>query len=162
MYACGPMALKSWEQYEQLRLRGVAMLHEGLSPTEVAAALEVGRATVYRWKSRGRGKGAPIRPSGRKLALTARRCRQLERILERGAVAYGFSTEMWTGKRIAQVIKERFGVQYHFKSIPYLLKSLGWSWQKPEGQATERDEAAIARWVWYKWPRIKKSEKKRA
>jgi len=151
------MALKSWEQQEQLRLRGVAMLREGLSPTEISRGLDVARLTVYRWQSRGRGKGASIGRSGRKPALSARQRRQLERILERGAVAYGFVTEVWTGKRIAQVIRERFGIRYHFKSIPPLLHAWGWSWQKPQKKASERNDEAVARWVRYKWPRIKKS-----
>jgi transposase len=151
------MALKPWEQHEQLRLRGVAMLKEGLSPTRIARELDVARLTVYRWKSRGRGKGANIKPTGRKPELTARQCRQLERILEKGAVESGFATEVWTGKRIAQVIWDRLGVRYHFKSIPYLLHSLGWSWQKPQKEALERDNVAVRRWVRYKWPRIKKS-----
>ena len=153
------MALKKWEQQERLRLRGVAMLQEGLSPTRIARELGVARLTVYRWKSRGQGKGAKIAPSGRKPALPLRQCRQLERILERGAVAWGFATEVWTGRRIAQVIWQRFGVRYHFKSIPALLQSLGWSWQKPQKRASERDERAVARWVRWRWPRIKKSPK---
>ena len=153
------MALKMWEQQEQLRLRGVAMLREGLSPTEISRRLGVARLTVYRWKSRGRGKGAKIERSGRKPALSVRQRRQLERILERGAVAYGFPTDVWTGKRIARAIRERFGIDYHFKSIPALLHALGWSWQKPQTRAIERNERAVASWVRYKWPRIKKKPK---
>lgn len=34
---------------------------------------------------------------------------------------------------------------------------LGWSCQKPERRALQRDEEAIARWKRYTWPRIKKS-----
>lgn len=150
------MALKKWETQEQLRLRGVAMINEGLSPTKIARELGVARLTVYRWKSRGTGKGAN-QPTGRKPALAAKQRRQLEKILERGAVNYGFTTEVWTGKRIAQVVRDRFGVDYHFKSIPYLLHLLGWSWQKPQKKALERDDSAVARWARYKWPRIKKS-----
>jgi transposase len=37
-----------------------------------------------------------------------------------------------------------------------LVGRLGWSLQRPERQARERDEEAIARWVAYEWPRIKK------
>jgi hypothetical protein len=33
---------------------------------------------------------------------------------------------------------------------------LGWSCQKPERRAVERDEVAIARWMQQDWPRIKK------
>jgi transposase len=64
---------------------------------------------------------------------------------------------VWTGKRIAQVIRARFGIAYHFKSIPPLLRGWGWSWQKPQKKASERNDAAVAHWVRYKWPRIKKS-----
>jgi transposase len=36
-----------------------------------------------------------------------------------------------------------------------LTQRLGWSLQRPERQAKERDEEAIARWVAHEWPRIK-------
>lgn len=133
------------------------MLREGFSPTEIARQFGVARTTLYRWQWRGRGKGAPIKPSGRKPALNPMQRRQLEKILEKGAVAYGFATELWTGTRIAQVIRERLGVDYHFKSIPYRLHAWGWSGQKPHKRAVERDDDAVRRWVRYTWPRIKKS-----
>ena len=151
------MALKQYEQQEQTRLRGVAMLRAGMSPTEISRRLGVARLTVYRWQARGRGQGAHIQPSGRKPAITLRQRRELEKILERGAVAAGFPTEVWTGRRIAQVLWQRFGIQYHFKAIPLLLRAWGWSWQKPHKQALERDPARVERWVREQWPRIKKS-----
>ncbi|MEU7989446.1 winged helix-turn-helix domain-containing protein [Streptosporangium canum] len=33
---------------------------------------------------------------------------------------------------------------------------LGWSLQRPERRAVERDESAIARWVAIEWPWIKR------
>jgi transposase len=33
--------------------------------------------------------------------------------LAKGATAFGFIGEVWTTKRIAAIIKERFGVSYH-------------------------------------------------
>jgi hypothetical protein len=33
---------------------------------------------------------------------------------------------------------------------------LGWSCQRPERKARERNEEAIRRWVRHRWPRIKK------
>ena len=46
---------------------------------------------------------------------------------------------------------------YHRDHIGRLLHSLGWSVQKPERRALERDEEAIARWKRKDWPRIKKT-----
>ena len=35
------------------------------------------------------------------------------------------------------------------------MHGLGWSHQKPERRAGERDEQAIARWMRTQWPRVK-------
>lgn len=62
-----------------------------------------------------------------------------------------------TCPRIGQVILKIFGVGYHVDHIGRLLRSLGWSPQKPQRRAIERDEAAIQRWVKADWPRVKKT-----
>ena len=77
--------------------------------------------------------------------------------LLKGAKANGFPTDLWTCPRIAQVIEARYGVHYHVDHIVRLMASLGFSAQKPEKQAAERDEERIARWVALDWLRIKKS-----
>ncbi|MEU6873301.1 winged helix-turn-helix domain-containing protein [Streptomyces sp. NPDC088190] len=37
-----------------------------------------------------------------------------------------------------------------------LTDRLGWSLQRPERRAIERNESEIARWIAHEWPRIKK------
>ncbi|MFE3460103.1 winged helix-turn-helix domain-containing protein [Nocardiopsis aegyptia] len=37
-----------------------------------------------------------------------------------------------------------------------LTARLGWSLQRPQCKAAERDEDEIARWVAHEWPRIKR------
>jgi transposase len=64
---------------------------------------------------------------------------------------------LWTCPRVAQVIRREFGVRYHVDHIGRLLRSLGFTPQKPERRARERDESAIQRWVKQDWPRIKKT-----
>jgi transposase len=59
--------------------------------------------------------------------------------------------------RVVQVIQRTTGVWLSRPSAWRLLtQRLGWSLQRPERQARERDEEAIARWVAHEWPRIKK------
>jgi transposase len=81
----------------------------------------------------------------------------LENILLRGAQAAGYSTELWTLRRISEVIKKQFGVRYSTSAVWRLLVvDLKWSTQKPERRATQRDEAAIEQWKKVQWPTIKK------
>jgi len=77
-------------------------------------------------------------------------------VLQRGPPAAGYPTELWTLKRMAEVIEKKFGVRYHPGHVWRLLASLGWSCQKPERRARESDEAAIERWRRERWAHIKK------
>jgi len=53
------------------------------------------------------------------------------------------------------VIRAQFGVRYSTVGVWKLLRhGLGWSWQKPERRAIQRDEAAIAQGKRDEWPRI--------
>ena len=95
---------------------------------------------------------APGRPS--KLDTKARR--RLEQLLPKGARVSGFPTDLWTCPRVGEVIRQAFDVDYHVDHPGRPPRSLGWTPQKPERQARERDEAAIRRCVKVDWPRIKK------
>jgi transposase len=88
--------------------------------------------------------------------LSPNQKRQLEKILLRGSLAAGYSSELWTCPRVAEVIRREFGVKYHADHVWRLLRGLNWSCQKPERRARERDEKAIRRWRERDWPRIKK------
>jgi len=82
--------------------------------------------------------------------------RQLEQILLRGAPAAGFPTDLWTLARVTEVIERELGVTYHPGHVWRILTDMGWSCQKPEKRARERDEMAIARWRQEAWPRVEK------
>src|SRR5574337_1233259 len=88
--------------------------------------------------------------------LTARQRAKLLTLLLKGARAHGFSTDLWTLPRITTVITRTFGVTYHPAHVWRILRGEGWSCQKPERQARERDEAAVQRWRTERWPHIKK------
>lgn len=94
---------------------------------------------------------------GRPARLTAEQRQELESVLLKGAMAAGFPTDLWTLPRVAQVIEREFGVKYSPGHVWYILRDMGWSCQKPERRARERDEKAIATWRKDKWAEVKKS-----
>ena len=149
------------EELERRRLRALALLKEGLLPSEVARRVGVDRRSVRRWKAAARRRGeagvrakpAPGRPS----KLTAQHKRRLEALLLKGPQAAGFDTDLWTCPRVAELVQRRFGVDYHVDHVGRLLHDLGWSPQLPARHAVERDEAFIQRWTHETWPRVKKT-----
>jgi transposase len=146
---------------ESRRLQAWKLLREGVAAVDVARRLGVDRRSVRRWRAQGeRGGSAALaaRPTpGRPPRLDARQREQLVRCLLAGAQSCGFATPLWTCPRVAEVIRRQFKVRYHVDHVGRLLRGLGFTPQKPERRARERDEAAIQRWVREEWPRVKKT-----
>ena len=136
-------------ELEQRRRHAVAMLGRGVKPATVARALRVSLVSVGRWRKAacrgGRRALAAKPPPRRPWKLSPARRRQL----------------LATLARVAEVIRLRWGVRYHPSQVWRILTGLGWSCQKPESRARERDEAAVARWRRVDWPRIKKRRGRR-
>ncbi len=148
----------SQETLEKRRWRAIDLLKRGLKLSAVAAKVGSSVSSVFRWQEafRKRGKRA-LRPKpvpGRPPKLRLRQKQELTRILLAGALSYGYSTDLWTQKRVAKVIQERFETDYHSHHMWRFLQSLGWSVQKPAKRARERDEKAIAHWKRYVRPHI--------
>jgi transposase len=149
------------EQLEKRRRRAIALLHAGTPYREVARRVDAAVSSIVRWQQayrRDNRNGLRARPTpGRPCRMSATQREQLKALLLRGAGAAGYATELWTLRRISEVIRKRFGVRYSPVGVWALLRhGLGWSWQKPERRARERDETAIAQWKRNEWPRIKK------
>jgi transposase len=142
------------------RARAAKLFDKGLPQAEVARRCGVSRTTAMRWHrawiKRGKRDLDPL-PRGRRSRLTKAELERIETALLRGAQAHGFSSELWTLERVAQVIERVADVRYHPGHVWRVLRSLGWSLQKPTTRARERDEAEIARWKKTEWPRLKKT-----
>jgi len=147
-------------ELERRRRRAMGLLESGHSLATVARMVGAAFSAVWRWREAVRRHGAaalaPKPVPGRPPKLTARQRERLPRLLARGARAHGYATDLWTTKRVATVITREFGVHYHPAHVSRLLAACGWSCQKPERRALERDEAAIAHWKRYRWTAIKK------
>ena len=93
---------------------------------------------------------------GRSPRLSTEQKERLRTTLLAGPGAAGFATDLWTLARVTQVIERTFGVKYHPGHVWYILRDMGWSPQKPERRARERDEEAIKQWREEGWAQVKK------
>jgi transposase len=151
----------SAQELARRRLRAIELLESGNTYRQVAEIFDASLSSVVGWAKAYRKKGVdglkPKAVSGRPPELTDKPKLRLEKILLKGPLKAGYSTDLWTVKRIAEVITARFEVNYHPGHVWKIMKALGWSCQKPERRAMQRDEEAIRKWKRYKWPQIKKS-----
>ena len=156
----------SRKEAEQRRLRGIALLDQGHTQAEVARQLGVTPSAVSQWAKTRRERGddalrANPHP-GPAPKLNTRQLARLEKMLLQGPRKHGWASELWTLPRIVDLIECKFGVTYDQSGVWHLLHRMGWSAQKPERRARERDEEAIAAWRKRDWPHIKKRATKRA
>jgi transposase len=151
----------SAEVIEARRRQALRLLEEGYSLGEVGRMTGSAPSSVMRWRdavAQGGELALKVRiASGRPATLSDSQRRQIVRKLMRGALANGFETELWTTSRVASVIHKSFGVRFHRSHIARLLHDLGFTCQKPERRAIERDEKRIEQWKRRDWPRVKKT-----
>jgi transposase len=140
----------------QRRLDARRLLDEGVAQAEVARRLKVSRQSVSVWARLPASELAIVRPVGRQSALKEADRQWLGAALLRGARAHGFATELWTLPRVAEVLADKRGKRFSKVHVWRILGRLGFSCQKPEGRARERNEPAIQTWKQDQWPALKK------
>jgi transposase len=142
------------------RLLAGKLLLEGNDVDEIAEIVAVSEGSVRRWRravEKGGIAALYAKPHpGRKPRLDAKQKQQLIAILLAGPQKAGYSTDLWTCSRVAEVIATKFHVKYHPDHIGKMLHDLGWTCQQPEQRAREADDTAMERWRKRDWPRIKK------
>jgi transposase len=146
---------------DERRKQAWKLKQQGWKQNKIAKALGGSSGAVSQWMRRGRegGEAALLArpPRGAQARLTLEQLRQLPALLAKGAESSGFRGKVWTARRVAKVIEQTFGVRYSRDHVSYLLRKIGWSRQKPEERATQRDEEAIKAWRDERWPALKKS-----
>lgn len=145
---------------EGRRRRAWALFQQGWKVGKIAAALGVTHGAVSQWLARARTGGeAALRDRqrpGRTPRLTPDQRARAPELLARGAPAWGFRGERWTRARVAEVLRREFGVTYHPAHVSRLLAGWGWSLQRPQRQAIQRDAAAIREWREQRFPELEK------
>jgi transposase len=148
---------------EKRRLRAARLLEENVPVPAVVRRLGVARQVAYRWhqiwKSGGKAALASKGAAGPKARLTRDQSEQITDALLEGPTAQGYKTQLWTLPRVAALIESLTGIRYHPGHVWRILGNLGFSCQRPERRAVERDEEVIRQWRRSKWPALKKAQR---
>lgn len=157
---------RDFEALEKRRLQAIQLLERGLRQAEIARQLRVVPQTVARWvhdyRSGGKSALRKAGRAGRKPRLSEKQRQQLEKLLVAGPERLGYETPLWTCPRVAHLIEQEFAVTYHEGHVWKILVGLGWSPQRPEGRARERDEEQVLKWKKTVWPGLKKKRAERS
>jgi transposase len=142
------------------RVRAGRLLLKKVPPAEVAKTIGAPRQTVYRWLDVLREGGLDalrvMGRAGRPSLMSSEQVEELRHALLAGAMANGYGTELWTLKRVRLLIEKRFGIAYSDVNVWRILGAMGFSSQKPEKRAIERNAEAVAHWKKRTWPGLKK------
>lgn len=148
-------------ELERRRQRAARWFEKGCAVAEVARRLGVARQVAHRWKQSWEQGGKTALSSkgktGPKPRLDGAQTQQVVEALLAGPGAAGHRTELWTLPRVSLLIKKLTGVRYHPGHVWKLLGTLGFSCQRPERRAIERDDKLVRAWRRKTWPELKKT-----
>lgn len=149
---------------EARRRQAVQRVVDGWSQADVAAFLGVHPVTVNKWVRAYRAdgdEGLARKPHpGRTAYLSVAQEKKVLGWLTEKPTKHGFNTDLWTAGRVAHVIREKLGVEFHPNYLREWLSKRGLTPQKPAQRAKERNLQAIGRWLAEEWPSIQKKGSK--
>jgi transposase len=149
----------SAEELERRRCLAVQRVLDGYSQKDVAKFLGVSRGSVSDWVKLYRQHGwaglqAKPHP-GRPRNLSPEQEAEVLSWISRSPCKFGFANELWTPKRIAQLIQRTWKVRYHPGYMHAWLAERRITSQKPRRRPRERNEPAIGAWKDRDWSRLK-------
>jgi transposase len=150
------------EVMDYLRKIAVHAVEEnGHSPEQVIKILGLSRGTIYDWLKRFRAHGYAgldtKKAPGAEPIVTEEMDAWLKRtVLESSPEDVGYDTTLWTCDLLAEVLKERFGVQVIGATVNHHLHRLNLSCQKPAYLPREQDPAAVERFVNEEFPKLQR------
>ena len=109
------------EELEHRRRLAVQRVLEGYSTQEVADFLGVDARSVRRWVAEFRQAGelglVARPPAGRPPTLTHAQEKVIRRWLADKPTEHGFPTDLWTGPRLARLIRQEFDIDLNPKDL---------------------------------------------
>lgn len=146
------------------RRRAVELMLQGESKELISRIFDVRRASLNVWLRKTKeGISLATRYSpGRPRRLNHQQLVELEELLKKGATAHGWENNLWTARRVQEVIKRAFNIEFTRSGALHVLKDyLNWSVIRPVQQAARRDDAEIKKWKADEFPRIDREARER-
>jgi transposase len=153
---------------EDLRRRVVhAVINEGMSISKAASVFGVSRTSVHAWLDLYRKEGEeglvpkrPGRPKGGGYLKGWQAGVIVNIIKDRTPDQLKLPFALWTREAVRDLIYDKFGVWYAVRSVGDLLDRWGFTAQKPQRRASERDDARIRRWLAEVYPKLRRRAKR--
>jgi transposase len=119
----------------KLRLLAAILRKNGKTLDEICFSLQKAKTTVHDWLKRIEDEGLTkiydLKKSGKPAKLNAMQKDQLKKILSEKPIKQGIPFVIWTTQMLQYLIHKLFNVKYEIRNIEYLVKKLGFSFQKP-------------------------------
>lgn len=145
-------------ELEKVRRLAIQRLLEGYSAREVSDFLGIHIRTVYYWQASYRKQGddglKSKPPPGRPRKLKPHQERIVLGWFRKSPKSFGFPTELWTARRVAQLIERKWGVSFNSRYLNSWLAARHITPQKPQRIPREADQEAIEEWRTHEWPRL--------
>lgn len=137
----------------------------GLSPEDVVNVINFNRPCIYNWLRLYDEGGYPalesVMPAGAEPLVTSQLDEWIkETVLNKNPVDFGYDTNLWTCKILADILEQKFNVTVSESTVRIHLKDLGFTSQKPEYQDEGRDEKEIEYFLNVKFPKIQRLAEK--
>jgi len=121
--------VNSSDKDEQMRLQGLLLVKNGLSPAKVAEEFSVYRSTVYRWIKRAEEEGLlglRCKPGrGVKSLLTVEQISELKKALSEPIPDVDGNYRDWQIKDSVEFVKAQFNISYSVSRMRQIVKDLG-------------------------------------
>jgi transposase len=145
---------------ERVRIKAGKLFSKDMPQVEIARKFGVSPAAVSQWhtswrKNKNKGLASKGHP-GFASRLTEKKREAFRKAILAGPLAHGYETDLWTLSRLATVMQQETGVIFGHNHTWQIVRELGFTCQKPQVKARERDEAAIKAWKEKRLPGLKK------
>jgi transposase len=148
-----------------IRLKSVAAVEQGKTHQKVSELFGIARGTITKWvqikkrsgidglKSRKRGRPPASRLKGHQAATIVRI------ITDRCPEQVKLPFALWTREAVQMLIERRYSIRLSIWTIGRYLHAWGFSPQKPQRKAYERNDAEVQHWLTHQYPAIKRTAK---